>query len=442
MTGQRADLTFKHNLQQGRHGWLRLTPAYSVKVVQQILASVRPPARVLDPFSGTGTTGLVCAEQGICCDLVELNPFLVWLAEAKTRNYTSAEISAAADMAENAAALASKDDQSDARWAPPINHIERWWPPQRLATLASLLYYLQDQAKDGMQAACDLWRLAFCRVTIQWSHASFNHPSMSFRSPQPTLFESQERAAIIADFRASAHRILSSAAGHLAGGMQVHLGDSRRVDAVVSGPYDCVITSPPYPNRVSYIRELRPYMYWLGYLDKAREAAELDWEAIGGTWGVATSRLARWKPTEVQVCDAGFTRMIEDIGSTSPLLANYVHKYFLDIAVHLGNLRKRLAPGASVFYIIGNSKFYDTIVPTDKLYVSLLRQWGFEDIACEVLRKRNCKKELYEFVVSGRWAPNDQSSEKLGRDRVQDDISRSAAHPADDTNTREEAGVL
>ncbi|WP_322490103.1 hypothetical protein [Chloroflexus sp.] len=37
-----------------------------------------------------------------------------------------------------------------------------------------------------------------------------------------------------------------------------------------------VITSPPYPNRMSYIRELRPYMYWLGYLNNGRDAGELD----------------------------------------------------------------------------------------------------------------------------------------------------------------------
>jgi hypothetical protein len=30
---QRADYTHKHNKASGRHGWLRLTPAYSLKIV-------------------------------------------------------------------------------------------------------------------------------------------------------------------------------------------------------------------------------------------------------------------------------------------------------------------------------------------------------------------------------------------------------------------------
>jgi hypothetical protein len=36
---QRADYTHKHNVKTGRHGWLRLTPAYSVKVVEEIISS-------------------------------------------------------------------------------------------------------------------------------------------------------------------------------------------------------------------------------------------------------------------------------------------------------------------------------------------------------------------------------------------------------------------
>lgn len=34
---QRSDYTFKYNKEQGRHGWLRLTPAYSIKLVKEIL---------------------------------------------------------------------------------------------------------------------------------------------------------------------------------------------------------------------------------------------------------------------------------------------------------------------------------------------------------------------------------------------------------------------
>ena len=36
--GSEAHLTFKGNLEEGRHGWLRLTPAYSVHLVERLLS--------------------------------------------------------------------------------------------------------------------------------------------------------------------------------------------------------------------------------------------------------------------------------------------------------------------------------------------------------------------------------------------------------------------
>lgn len=50
---QRADYTHKFNASTGRHGWLRLTPAYSVKIVEELIAQHGRPRRVLDPFCGT-----------------------------------------------------------------------------------------------------------------------------------------------------------------------------------------------------------------------------------------------------------------------------------------------------------------------------------------------------------------------------------------------------
>lgn len=91
---QNSQFTFKYNKKLGRHGWLRLTPAYSVKMVEQILDNLDySPACVFEPFSGTGTTELVCANKGITSFAYDINPFLVWLASVKTKKYTDDQIS-------------------------------------------------------------------------------------------------------------------------------------------------------------------------------------------------------------------------------------------------------------------------------------------------------------------------------------------------------------
>ena len=153
---------------------------------------------------------------------------------------------------------------------------------------------------------------------------------------------------------------------------------------------------------MSYVRELRPYMSWLGYLEEARDAGELDWQAIGGTWGVATSRVAKWEASE-DIPHAGFNEIVPLIGERSQILSNYVHKYFHDMVIHVRSLVRRLAPGASVHYVIGNSKFYEWVVPVQEILADIFRATGL-DADSRILRKRNSKKELFEFVVTAHMA--------------------------------------
>ncbi|HET9933453.1 MAG TPA: hypothetical protein VFQ35_22265, partial [Polyangiaceae bacterium] len=157
----------------------------------------------------------------------------------------------------------------------------------------------------------------------------------------------------------------------------------------------------PYPNRMSYVRELRPYMYWLGYLSDGRAAGELDWQAIGGTWGTATSRVGRWEPGEGDhVPVRGFEALVRRVAERSPLLARYLHKYFADMARHCRDLYPALKSGGKLHYVVGNSKFYDVMVPVERIFAELFEAAGFTKASARAIRKRSSKRELFEFLVS------------------------------------------
>ncbi len=83
-------------------------------------------------------------------------------------------------------------------------------------------------------------------------------------------------------------------------------------------------------------------------------------------------------------------------------MANYVHRYFVDTVSHLSSLKKTLRPNAEIVYVVGNSKFYNVLVPVERIYASIMQQCGFSETRIELLRKRNSKKELYEFAVIGQ----------------------------------------
>jgi len=397
MVKQRADLTFKQNIKKGRHGWVRLTPAYSVKLVYEILEGNSDARHVLDPFSGTGTTGLACAELGINATLIDINPFLIWLAGVKTARYSYADLIQATRYANVIVDALKTEKRSSTAWTPPIHKIHRWWSTQRLLTLAEI--YQRIREVETTEPVRNLLLIAFCRLLIEWSNAAFNHQSMSFKESEQTLFD--ESAMMTSAYLETVSRVVRAASEQIAGEVRIIETDSRSLAVPITTLYDCVITSPPYSNRMSYIRELRPYMYWLGYLREARDAGELDWKAIGGTWGIATSRLASWI-SQKDFQSVSLDRLISAVATESQVLANYIHKYMDDMFMHFCSLKTHLAEDATLHYIVGNSKFYETVIPVEQLYAEMMSSVGFTDVRIERIRKRNSKKELYEYLVSAR----------------------------------------
>ena len=399
---QRSDYTFKANRSLGRHGWLRLTPAYGVKLVENLLASVDYDAIILDPFSGTATTGLVAAERGYQAFAFDINPFLVWLGNAKYRNYSQKCL---LDIREQVQQVLSecKSQVAKDNWIPPIFNIERWWSNDTLRVLAALRTLLVDRfgETEKNDKYSIVW-ISFCRLIIETSSASFNHISMSFSDVMThhTIEYIEELFLEILDF------ILISAENNILGNAKVLKVDARTITTLENIKINKVITSPPYPNRMSYIRELRPYMYWTKFINEAKEAGELDWLAIGGTWGIATSRLSTWKMEKDSLPKEVFStvKKIEmSEGKNSHLLSIYVLKYFHDMYSHLSSIRSILANGAELHYIVGNSSFFGNMVDTATLLTDSMHLLGYSNISSKIVRKRNCNKALYEYCLSATW---------------------------------------
>jgi len=401
---QNAHLTCKHNQHNGRHGWLRLTPAYSVPLVGNILNGHTCAAPVLDPFSGTGTTALCAAYMGLRGTGLEINPFLVWFSSVKFRQFSPVTIERTGSLGA-AIAVASSSGDAPIVDPPPIHNIERWWNVEELHFLCRLKACILDTSEEGSDER-NLLLVAFCRVVIRLSNAAFNHQSMSFKNvdKSPLLFDIEWNKADT--FRKELSFVLRGAADNPPNEPTVVTGDARRSSYFLNEKFDMLITSPPYPNRMSYIRELRPYMYWLGFLTNGRDAGEYDWQAIGGTWGVATSRLTEWEPSGKTFTPPSLKKSLSGISDpkndNGELLSNYVAKYFEDMWHHLSDIGSILNQGAEVHYIVGNSTFYRTLLPVEEIFKAMLQEVGFHDVEIIKLRKRNSKAELFEFDVTGK----------------------------------------
>ncbi len=405
---RRSDYTFRYNEKLGRHGWLRLTPAYSVKLVEEILSpqtlftgKIDSKTSILDPFCGTATTGIVASENGLNCTLYEINPFLTWFGSIKALNFTPEEIQL---LYQNVCANIDElnVDLFESYWIPPMKNIERWWDAETLCALSCIRTYISNNWGEPSNTGIHnlLW-VAFARLCIESSAADYNHISVSFKE-NPIAYNFTRIKKMYTDIISM---IISSLNGNgLKGSVTIINEDSRELKG--NSKFDLVITSPPYPNRISYIRELRPYMYWLKFLSSGEQAGELDWKAIGGTWGSATSKLHTWSPISqnlpnklLDVC----SQIEQSDAKNGKTMSLYVHKFFDDLNIHLSNLRNRLNNGAHLYYILGNSSFYKNHVDTESFTMNILKDAGYSNIHSKIIRKRNSKSELFEYMIEADW---------------------------------------
>lgn len=395
---QNADYTHKYNANIGRHGWIRLTPAYSVKIVDELINKQSKHSRVLDPFCGSGTTALCSGVLGLNSVTTDINPFLVWLTKTKSANYSN---KIANNVYEFASEVASSKSSIDTVTPPKIHNIERWWTENAVKFCCDILCSIESNSLN--KKIKDLLKVAFCRTLIKLSNASFNHQSMSFKSKQAELSIDSDYSSIFLD---EVKHVLEGCSTEIKNVPDVQLMDARRLCPKKLGTFDLVVTSPPYANRMSYVRELRPYMYWLGYFSEATDAGELDWQAIGGTWGIATSRLSKWTSNscfENKHLSECIDKISLATNKNAKILSRYVKKYHEDIHDHLRSLISVLNCGARVHYIVGNSSFYGTLVKVEEVYADMLESLGFSEIEIKAVRKRNSNKALIEYDVSATW---------------------------------------
>src|SRR6185436_15976411 len=100
----------------------------------------------------------------IDCTTVDLNPFLVWLARAKTARYDEKATTDAASVVERMARAARS--RSGKSFVPDIHRVERWWDRDVLGALGGAAAVVRGPGPGVGARAKDLALLALCRALI------------------------------------------------------------------------------------------------------------------------------------------------------------------------------------------------------------------------------------------------------------------------------------
>jgi hypothetical protein len=251
----------------------RLHPYHGKFIPQlvEVLLDRYVPAggNVLDPFGGSGTTLVQALESGYDATGVDIAAFNALLMRVKTAQYDLPEL-----RAELTHACARIDSLAPRRTRVPRRlYLREWYAPQAAAELFAfrdliseyrnadvLRVVLSRAARSARRAAhFDLEAPREPQTGEYWCHKHRRtcrpvESAAGFlrRYTLDTLARIEEFAELRDDEREAT---------------VVH-GDSR--EAELGGPFDAVLTSPPYPGLIDYHEQHR-YAYELLGLDDQRE---------------------------------------------------------------------------------------------------------------------------------------------------------------------------
>ncbi|MEA5533149.1 site-specific DNA-methyltransferase [Crocosphaera sp. XPORK-15E] len=400
-----GDITFKGGQTELVHRWYRLTPSYSPHLVRFFLKDleVTQDNLVCDPFSGRGTTIIECQKKGVKAYGIELNPLLQTVGNYSLSwkidhlelftNYLK-EIAEIIQTYDNQS-LDLVIEQFNTR-IPIIHNVFRWW---KVTILKDLIIGREIICKKNYSSIYPYLWLAVNKAALDCANIHRNHPTITFDDHHTreidVYAEIRKNLQIIAD---DLYNLNTNIRNHSELN-SIILGDSTQsFKEIIPGSVDFIITSPPYPNRYSYVHQTRPQLYFMELLDTVQQATAIDLQSIGGTWGKATSILQNdllEVPDEIKP----YLSYYDELKEKSILMCNYATKYFIDLWQHIKHLKEIVSERFQGVYVVGNSRLSNVEIFTEVILSQLFEHEGFKVEKIISFRKRGGKKRLYETAI-------------------------------------------
>nr|AFV09320.1 M.PciI [Planococcus citreus] len=399
--------TFLAGLSENVHSWFRLTPSFGPDLVRTIIKQMNlaPHSHIHDPFSGAGTTAIEASLEGYEASCVEVNPFLYFVGKTSidwsiNADDAAAQLESIKNKYYSMSATATLDNIADLGIdIPKIHNIHRWWRNDVLKDILVLKSSIRSCTQDKY---CSFFELALAAVLVpDLTNVTLGKLQLHFVNKDdkeinvwPT-YESHAKKMI--------HDLSLINKQNFEFLPKIIYGDSTQKSTFseVAG-IDAIITSPPYPNRYSYIWNTRPHLYILDMISEAKEASQIDRRTIGGTWGTATSELGKgiFSPINAVVKDA-LEGVHERIAGSDQLMANYVTHYFNRLFLHIEAIKPSLNPKAKLAYVVGNSWIKGEYVATDVILAKIIEGAlpGSSIDGLHRFRRRNSGKNLFETIV-------------------------------------------
>ena len=387
--------TFTNNMKLPVHRWFRYSAGFSASWADSVIAAQQAEGsvRVLDPFSGSGTTLLCAEDQNVESIGIESHPFVARIARAKLLRRSDPD--EYREFATGVLSRAKRETASIVGYGPLI---QKCYHDEALADLDRLRRALESAA-DG-SAASELTWLTLVAILRRVSHVGtaqwqYILPKKSKKTAASPFAAFREMISLI-------HRDMVAASNLDAPFARVIQGDARTCEGVPDQFANLVLTSPPYPNNYDYADATRLEMTFMGEISGwgdlqhsvrrflVRSCSQhVPERAVNLDEVLAAAELAPIAAEIEAVC-----RQLAEVRQSKGGKKTYhlmVACYFLDLAQTWLALRRVCDSPSLVCFVIGDSAPYGVYVPVADWLGRLALAAGFRSFRFEKTRDRNIK---------------------------------------------------
>jgi hypothetical protein len=391
--GTRLGRTFRETRRHAVHRWYSYVEGFSADYLIAKLDEIgEERLSVYDPFGGAGTALVEASRRGLSSFFAEANPFMAFVIDTKVNAGRWAALNkecARDSLLEFREAVAdprfilqaSETDVSAYHAAFPGRE---FFEEEHLKQVVHALELARDLDSNAPRAG-QLATLA-CASNIVDSSNMTRRADLRRRKPGEYKMRKVDVAGSIVDAVTDILADLDGLSRDHPATTQV-AADCRALPASYHGQFDLAVTSPPYLNGTNYIRNTKLELVLLGFVGSEPQLGPLrDAGVRAGITQAATSRPVSHRISSVE-------EVAERLDTQAPdkRIPHMVRAYFSDMYEVLASVYASLRPGGQFILDIGDSKFYDVHVPTDRLLAGIAHDVGFIVERDSVIARRHSR---------------------------------------------------
>lgn len=392
---------FMENKSLAVHRWVPWIAGFSAGFIRDCFSRFLPNRTngkpcILDPFAGVGTTLVEAVHHGFDAVGCEINPYAALACRVKLN---ALRLDADKILRHCDAYL------RDARRPGPVsaNGIPEgfrsridFFSPRVQLQVSRFFRFLSSIRQPEV---AEVFRLAFGAVMVSFSNYTYE-PSLGTRpgAGKPLIEDADVASVIAAKLREMAGDIQGLGASFDGSGIEpgkgiVHLCSfMESEDRIGLESADLMVTSPPYLNNYHYIRNTRPQLFWLSFVDSPRDLKEIENANLGKYWQTVRDK----QPVELEFAHAELSSILDRLchirtdkkAYGGPGWANYVASYFNDTQRFLSTLRGLLKPERYGVIVVGNSIIQGQEVKVAQILAEMALSQGFCSAQVECVRSK------------------------------------------------------